>query len=382
MTFDVGHEKIKSKPMKKDYRSSDARWRSNLKSSFQLIQRVATSDRNPNNVCGKNVRKFLLDEALETIVKLESKVAKYKANLDLLKSSFALLESNYREESCDFSKQSYTSRPKVVRKRRTIMKEDIASLSTTEQVSSQENFNASRPSGSSWEANVSESSGSSDPMRHHSLPEFDLESYILSSTPLKKSKKDSPPASNKSKACSPHNSAKNSRRLDMDSVLTDVSPMESTSTSNIGYHNMALSGEWVIGRLDSSFGQYLPLNLVNSCVHAGGDGPPAVPGSHFAVPLTDLSPVDAETLLCRSHPQEGDFSVVSTQSSTGSVTDLIIFPSPIKDTNDQAKEIEVNIDDGNKNSQGSPAVDHDIVEEFLTSEGSFRSILDFTGISE
>lgn len=348
------------KPEAKNLKSSDARWRSNLKTSFQLIQRVATKDKNSKNVCGKNVRKVILDEAYTTIIGLEATLAKKKLDVDLLRSAFETLEKSHQHEEAFLEEQ--VSKPKTASKPRKQSKQPTVKT----EHDSQPNFIETMLAQEQEIGNLSGSS--SDPMKEHTMEDFDLERYLLSSTPKRRKTSDDSSVSRRTKFASYQSqSMKSKRKLDMESAFK-VSPV--TSSPLTCSTTIQTVGEWFVGRLDGSLN--LSPNLAHSCVHGGGDGPPEVPGSHFAVHLTELSPVDAEALLWKTN---GDGDVMSSQSSTGSVTDLIIFPSPIKEFSQPT------YGEQSCSKQDLSGVDQEVVEEFLTSEGSFR-ILDVTGVSE
>ena len=354
-------------PVKKDYRSSDAKWRCNLKASFRLIQTVATPDR--GSVCGKNVRKILLDQAYQTIVGIESNLREKGLNVDDIRTAFKELESKLKEEIPDNEFQDEVDQDIDVDRKKKIRQGDCKDSSSPLSVrclhpvqGSQDRSQRSHIEGAT---NLSMSS-LEDPLKQDSMASFDQ--LILTSTPRQKILPEVSKTQVFHKKRSLGNKAKTTarRKLDLDSAV-NVSPVSASSLSSPN-KMIASSGEWFVGRLEDyvTFGQLLPPNVVHSCevIRAGGD----IPASHFAVQLTELTPVDEQTVVfTHIHPTEEDVSLVSSQSTTGSISDLIIFPSPLKGS--QGKEGSQNKSQA-RSSSGS--IDQEVVEEFLTSEGSFR----------
>lgn len=356
-------------PVKKDYRSSDAKWRCNLKASFRLIQAVATPDR--GSICGKNVRKILLDQTSQTITGIECNLREKGLSLNDIRATFKELESKLKEETPDNQLDDEVDQDIYVGRKKKTRRGDCNDSSSPLSVrclhpvqGSQDRSQGNYTEGS---ANLSISSVE-DPLKQDPMAGFDQ--LILTSTPRQKILPEASKTQVSHKKRSLGNQKKETtvrRKLDMDSAV-NVSPVSAPSLSSPN-QMITSSGEWFVGRFEeySTFGQLLPPNVVHSCelIRAGGD----IPASHFAVQLTELTPVDEQTVLFRHiHPMEADVSLVSSQSTTGSISDLIIFPSPLKAS--QGKEGSQNKSQA-RSSSGS--IDQEVVEQFLTSEGSFRA---------
>lgn len=73
------------------YRSSDARWRTNLRVSFEVLKDTLCPDMDLETF-GKNGRKILLERSLDQIQTLEKELSNKGLDIKLVRSSFAELE--------------------------------------------------------------------------------------------------------------------------------------------------------------------------------------------------------------------------------------------------------------------------------------------------
>lgn len=82
------------------YRSSDARWRTNLRVSFEVLKDTLCPEMNLETF-GKNGRKILLERSLERIKTLESQLTDKGLNVNLVRESFAELEKKcFADQNC------------------------------------------------------------------------------------------------------------------------------------------------------------------------------------------------------------------------------------------------------------------------------------------
>jgi hypothetical protein len=81
----------KSPVPKKQYRSSDARWRKNLKTAFRILRDISCPQQSHIPVAGKNMRRDILTKALTVIEQLEDDIS-YIINIRNVRDKFHELE--------------------------------------------------------------------------------------------------------------------------------------------------------------------------------------------------------------------------------------------------------------------------------------------------